>query len=251
MGSGAPGLPPGGGVIVRTNGTVVTVSVVDPTMLVFPCALVAVMVVFVPPVKPVAKPPAVMLAASVFDEAHTTDAVRSCVVLSENVPVAMNCWFCPTTTVGFTGVTAMDTSTGAAVTVNCAVPLIVVVCVEVAVIVIGPPAVMPDATPVVALIVAIVVLPDDHVTVTGPVDPSEKWPVAVNACVVPATMEGVGGATVMDCSVTFPAANVAVTLVFCVIVNAQVPVPEHGALQPVNVDPVSAVAVNTNCVPLG
>jgi hypothetical protein len=86
-----PGLTPGGGVIVRTNGTVVTVSVVVPTMFVFPTALVAEMVVLVPPVKPVAKPPAVMEAESGFDEAHTTDAVRSCVLLSENVPVAVNC----------------------------------------------------------------------------------------------------------------------------------------------------------------
>jgi len=166
-------LPPGGGVIVRTNGTVVTVSVVDPTMFVFPTALVAEMVVFVPPVKPVAWPPVVMEAESVFDEAHTTDAVRSCVLLSENVPVAVNCWVCPTTTVGFAGVTAMDTSAGA-VTVNCAVPPIVVVCVDVAVIVTGPPAVTPVAKPVAALTVAIPVLPDDHVTVTAPLDPSAK-----------------------------------------------------------------------------
>ena len=174
MVGGAPGFPPGGGVIVRTNGTVVTVRVVDPTMFVFPTALVAEMVVFAPPVKPVAKPPAVIEAASVFDEAHTTRAVRSCVLLSENVPVAVNCWFCPTTTVGFAGVTAMETSATGAVTVNCAVPLIVVGCVDVAVIVTGPPAVTPVATPVAAIIVAIPVLLDDQVTVTGPVDPSEK-----------------------------------------------------------------------------
>jgi len=159
--------------MVRMNGTLVTVSVVVPTMFVSPCGLVAEMVVFVPPVKPVAKPPAVMEAESVFEEDHATDAVISCVLLSENVPVAVNCWVCPTTTVGFAGVTAMDKRTGAVI-VNCAVPLIVVVCVEVAVIVTGPPAVTPVATPVVALIVAIAVLPDDHVTVTGPVDPSEK-----------------------------------------------------------------------------
>jgi len=73
----------------------------------------------------------------------------------------------------------------------------------------------------------------------------------VNACVNPAATEAAGGVTVMDCNVTFPAVNVAVTVVFCVIVSAQIPVPEHGALQPVKVDPVSAVAVKTSCVPLG
>jgi hypothetical protein len=238
-------------VIVKTNGTVVTVSVVVPTMFVAPSALVAEMVVFVPPVKPVARPPAVMEAALVFDEPHTTEAVRSCVLWSENEPVAVNCWFCPTTTVGFAGVTAMETSTTGPVTVNCEVPFIAGVCVEVAVIVTGPPAVTPVATPVAALIVAIAVFPEDHVTATGPVDPSEKCPVAVNACVTPATMEAVAGATVMDCSVTVPDVNVPVTLVSCVIVNAQVPVPEHGVLQPVKEEPVSAVAVKINGVPLG
>jgi hypothetical protein len=54
------------------------------------------------------------------------------------------------------------------------VPLIVVVSVDVAVIVTGPPAVTPVATPVAGLIVAIAVLLEDHVTTTGPVDPSEK-----------------------------------------------------------------------------
>lgn len=169
-----PGLTPGGGVIVRTKGTLVTVSVVVPTMFVFPCILVAVMLVICPPVKPVAWPPSVMVAASAFDEAQATELVMSRLLLSEKVPVAVYCCFWPTTMVRSAGVTAMDMRTTGAVTVNCAVPLIVVVCVEVAVIVIGPPADTPVATPVAALIVAIPVLPDDHVTVTGPVDPSEK-----------------------------------------------------------------------------
>jgi hypothetical protein len=56
---------------------------------------------------------------------------------------------------------------------------------------------------------------------------------------------------VIDCSVTDDDVNVAVMGVSCVMVNAQVPVPEHGALQPVKVDPASGVAVKINCVPLG
>jgi hypothetical protein len=69
----------------------------------------------------------------------------------------------------------------------------------------------------------------------------------------PKPIEAVVGATVMDCSVTFPDVNVAVMFVSCVMVKEQVPVPEHGggASQPVNVEPVSAVAVKTNCVPVG
>lgn len=171
---GVPGLVPGGGVIPRTKGTVVTFSVVVPTMFVFPCGLVAEIVVVSPPVTPVARPPPEIVAASVFEEAQTTVLVKSCVLWSENVPVAVNCCVCPTTNVGFAGVTAIETSTTGAVTVNCAVPLIVVVCVEVAVIVTGPPAATPVATPDAALMVATAVLAEDHVTATGAVDPSEK-----------------------------------------------------------------------------
>jgi hypothetical protein len=46
------------------------------------------------------------------------------------------------------------------------------------------------------------------------------------------------------------AANVAVTEVAAVTVTRQVPVPEHGAPQPVNVDPVAGAAIKVTCVPL-
>jgi hypothetical protein len=72
--------PPAGGVTARTNGTVVTVSKVDPTMFAPPCAIVAVMVEVSPPVKPVARPAAVMEAASVFEEAQVTVVVMFCVL---------------------------------------------------------------------------------------------------------------------------------------------------------------------------
>jgi hypothetical protein len=51
--------------------------------------------------------------------------------------------------------------------------------VEVAVMVIGPPAETPDATPA-ALIVAMATFEEVQLTVTAPEDPSEKCPVAVN-----------------------------------------------------------------------
>jgi hypothetical protein len=44
--------------------------------------------------------------------------------------------------------------------------------------------------------------------------------------------------------------NVAVTVVAAVSVTTHVPVPEHGAPQPVNVEPVVGAAVNVTCVPL-
>ena len=64
--------------------------------------------------------PAVLLMAAteVFEELQATVAVRSCVVLSENVPVAMNCWFVPLTMPGLVGEIAKDTSVaGVTVTV--------------------------------------------------------------------------------------------------------------------------------------
>ena len=75
-----------------------------------------------------------------------------------------------------------------------------VLLVEVAVIVTGPPAFTPVATPE-ALMVAIEVFDESQFTLTAPVVPSEKCPVAVNGCVNPADTVAEDGATVIDCSV--------------------------------------------------
>jgi hypothetical protein len=87
----------------------VTVRVVVPEML----PDVAVIVVE-PAAAPVANPlesaALLMTATAASDELQITDVVRSCVVLSENVPVATNCWFVPLTMLGLVGVIAMDTS---------------------------------------------------------------------------------------------------------------------------------------------
>jgi hypothetical protein len=65
-------------------------------------------IVVEPAATPVANPPLLMVATPVFDEFHATDAVRSCVLLFEYVPVAINCCVLPVAIVGFTGVTAME-----------------------------------------------------------------------------------------------------------------------------------------------
>src|SRR4051794_20418354 len=73
--------------------------------------------VVVPMLAPVARPllPAALLtvAALVFDEAHVTESVRSCVVPLEYVPVAVNCWVVPAAMDGLAGVTAMETRVAA------------------------------------------------------------------------------------------------------------------------------------------
>lgn len=75
----------------------------------------------VPVVSAEAIPIAVMDATDVFDEAHATEEVRSGVLPSLKVPVAVNACCAPAGTVGLTGVTEIDTS-AAAVTVSVAEP---------------------------------------------------------------------------------------------------------------------------------
>src|SRR5262249_39546911 len=51
-----------------------------------------------------------MLATLVDDDDHFTTLVMSCVLPSENVPVAVNCWLTPRGFVGLSGVTAIETA---------------------------------------------------------------------------------------------------------------------------------------------
>ena len=114
----------------------------------------------------------------------------------------------PTAIDAVPGATVIEVSVGGgAATVSCAAPLILCDCVEVAVIVIGPPARIPVATPV-ELIVATAVFAELQFTVTGPVELSEKWPVATNVCVAPTRIDAVRGATVIEVSVGAAAVTV-------------------------------------------
>jgi hypothetical protein len=71
--------------------------------------------VVAPAVSVVTRPqyPAVllMIATAGEDELQFTEVVITLVVLSENVPVAMNCWVLPSAMPGFIGVTAIERST--------------------------------------------------------------------------------------------------------------------------------------------
>jgi methylglyoxal synthase len=154
-------------------------------------------IVEVPTPAPVARPAALIVAVVVVTDDHVTVLVRFCVVPSLNVPVAVNCCVAPLAIEGFAGVTAIDCNV-AAVTVSKVEPLIeedVAVIVEV-------PTPAPLARPA-ALIVAVVVVPEDHVTVLVRfcVVPSLNVPVAVNCCVAPLAIDGFAGATAIDCNV--------------------------------------------------
>ena len=53
-----------------------------------------------------------MIATVCNEELHVAVAVRSCVELSEYVPVALNCWLEPFAIVGFGGVTLIELRVG-------------------------------------------------------------------------------------------------------------------------------------------
>jgi hypothetical protein len=197
------------GVIDReTSVAGVTVRAVEPDM----PPEVAVIVV-VPATIEVAKPlePAVLLIAATaeVDEFHITVVVRSCIVLSEYVPEAVNCCVVPGAMLGLVGLIAMDTSV-AGVTVSKVEPAMFP---DVAVIVVEP-AVADVANPFEPdelLIAATAVVEELHVTVTvrSCVVLSEKVPVATNCWFVFLTMVGLVGVIAIDTSV----AEVTVTVV--------------------------------------
>src|ERR1700722_16780689 len=174
------------------NVAVVTVSTVEP-LTVPRVALIE----LVPTPAPVAKPPAVIVATEGVADAHVTEPVKFCVVLSLYVPVAVNCCVVPLEIVGFAGVTAMDCSV-AAVTVSTVEPLTVPRGALIELVTTPAPVAKPPA-----LIVATDGVADAHVT-----EPVRFWvelslyvPVAVNCCFVPLEIDGLAGASAIHCSV--------------------------------------------------
>ena len=137
------------------------------------------------------EPAALLIAAKDgFDELHVTDAVISCVLLSEKVPVAVNCSVVLRAMPELAGVTAMDLSV-AELTVRVVAPEVLP---KVAVIVAVPAAtgVTCPLEPAALLIAATDALDELHVTdaVISCVLLSEKVPVALNCSVVPRAMPG-------------------------------------------------------------
>jgi hypothetical protein len=136
----------------------------------------------VPTPAPVATPAEVIVATVVVPDTHVAWLVKFCVLVSEYVPVAVNCSVVPFAIDGLTGVTAIDTS-AAAVTVNVAGGLVTPFSAAEICEVPTPTAV---ATPA-ELIVATVVVPDAHAAcvVRFVVLLSVYVPVAVNGNVSP------------------------------------------------------------------
>jgi len=105
---------------IDTSVAEVTAKVDDPEIL--PDAAVIVVDPAATDVASPLDPPALLMAATAAaDEPQVTVVVRSCVVSSENVPMAVNCSAVPLTMLGLVGVTAMDMSV-AGVTVRAVDP---------------------------------------------------------------------------------------------------------------------------------
>src|SRR5580658_3541776 len=92
---------------IETSVGAVTVNTVEPEI-----DPEVALIELVPTPAPVARPPAAIVAVEVVAEAHVTEAVRFCVLLSLNVPVAVNCCLFPRVIEGFAGVTEMEVRDG-------------------------------------------------------------------------------------------------------------------------------------------
>jgi hypothetical protein len=190
---------------IDTRVGAVTVSVA--VLLVTP--LDAAVMFDVPRLRPVATPELLIVAVPVTDEFHVAVPVRSAVVESVYVPVAVNCCVRPFAIIVLAGVTAIDTSV-AAVTVSVAVLLVTPL----------DAAVMfeaPRATPVAKpelVIVAIPVADEFHVAlaVKSAVLESVYVPVAVNCCVRPFAIVALAGVTAIDTRVGAVTVSIAVLL---------------------------------------
>ena len=135
----------------------------------------------VPRFPPTARPLVVIEATRLSDDVQVTVSLMSCVVPSEKVPMAVNCWRTPKGIEAFAGVTTIEFST-ALVTMRLAVPKIVSLA---AAVIVTLPGAKPLTRPCVSIELLILtrLLADElHVTafVMFCVLPSVKVPVAVN-----------------------------------------------------------------------
>ena len=92
---------------METSTGAVTVRSVDPAIIPEVAEIVD-----VPIFKLVARPPALIVAAAGADDAQVALLVRSCVLASVYVPVAVNCCVLPAARDGVRGVTAIETREG-------------------------------------------------------------------------------------------------------------------------------------------
>jgi hypothetical protein len=180
----------------------VTASVEEPDILPHDAVTVA-RPVAAEAAKPLEPSALLMAATSEGEQLQVAVAVRSCVVLSEKVPMAVNCRRVPSAMLGSVGVTVRDTSIGG-VTVSVIEADILP---DVAVIVVRPIAagVARPLEPAALLMAATAEEEELQLTdaVRSCVVLSENVPTASNCRVVPSAMLGSAGLIEMDMRVEF------------------------------------------------
>src|ERR1700676_374417 len=144
---------------------------------------------------PVACPVLPMLASAVSELLQAALLVKSAVLPSLNVPVALNCTLLLMVTLGFPGVTTIETGDRAAVTVSIVEP----VTPPVVALMVVDPAFRAVPKPVELMFATV---PSDEAHVTPPVVSVGLFPlnatIAVNCCVPPAVTVGLSGVTCTD-----------------------------------------------------
>jgi hypothetical protein len=203
---------------------------------------------------PVASPLTAMLKTLVSEELHDTEPVMSCVLPSENVPVAVNCCDAPNGIEALEGVTAMETS-DAPVTVKVAVAETLP---DVAVIV-ELPAASPFASPEApfTLMLATPVLLEVQVTrpVALPELPSLKVALAVNWKVVFSAIVWLVGEILREVmvgevtvSVTLPFTPARAALMVAVPAATPVAMPVFETVAMLVLEEVQVAVLVTSCV---
>jgi hypothetical protein len=220
--------------VIKLRVAAVTVSSVFPDLIPDVAAITD-----VPIPTPVARPPGLTVATLIVPDDQVTDAVISCDVPSENVPVAVNCFVSPLAMLGLAGVIVIELRV-AAVTVSSVFPDLIP---DVAVIT-DVPTPIPVARPLVGrplgFTIATPVVPELQVTeaVISCAVPSENVPVAVNCLVRPLAMLGLAGVTVIELKV----AAVMVSSVFPDLLPDVAVITDVPAATPVARPPILMVA---------
>jgi hypothetical protein len=210
--------PFAGEIVIETSFTFETVSVTE----LFTEPSIAVIVVL--PVERLVTSPRLVIVATVgVDELHRTDCVMSCVELSLNVPVALNCFVASSGIEEFGGVMARETSL-AVLTVT----EVLAETVPDTTLTVEVPGTNAVPRPLASNSSTLVELDDHNADVSTCVLPSSKLPTAVNCCRVPEAMVTSVGVSVIVCKcaattvITEESVNVPTVAVMVVVPAASV-----------------------------
>ena len=207
-----------GEIAIETSVTLETVSCVE--VLTGPSIAV---IVVVPVERLEASPRFVIVATPGAEELHNTTSVITCVELSLNVPVAVNCFVASFGIDEFNGVIARDTSVAVLTVTEVLAATVPDTTLTVAV-----PGPIATANPLWSIFKTVSELEDHSAETNTCVLPSSKLPTAVNCCCVLLAIVTFVGVSVMDCRwagttvITEASVNVPAVAVMVVVPAASV-----------------------------